>query len=513
MSLRLAVLATILSSCLVSPLSQTQDQSPSQPSNASQDQASPQPQNQPYVIPKDSGTKTSAEPPKQQANPSEYVVPAESSPEQQPAQQPGQQQTPSSQPIPFPTQSSPPKAPSQYVVPANTKAVPKPAVPAPGKSATKSATRKSAPAPVFGAPSPSHVGPPSEAPQGAVKPAVQSKRDAEQAISTPKPKSTLKAAGVSKADNHKPVPPESTPNAVIWEGPDDIRSRNLFFGQGGESNQPHPPFVFDKEDKSGTNPKFDVTDAEGKKWRVKLGEEARPEVVASRLLWAVGYFANDDYLLDHAEIPGIELSRGQNLIEGHEEIKNARFARRPGHEKKIGIWKWKDNPLEKTREFNGLRVMMAVMNGWDLKDENNAVYQDEKTGRQLYLASDIGATFGTNGLSLTRARSKGNLERYKDSKFITRATETEVDFATPAKPVATLVATLGFSAKEFADRSSYQWIGHNIPRQDARWIGSLLALLSHEQLEDAFRAGGYKPDDVDEFVAVIESRIDELKAL
>ena len=28
-----------------------------------------------------------------------------------------------------------------------------------------------------------------------------------------------------------------------------------------------------------------------------------------------------------------------------------------------------------TRKFNGLRVMMALMNSWDLKDENNAIYE------------------------------------------------------------------------------------------------------------------------------------------
>ncbi len=34
----------------------------------------------------------------------------------------------------------------------------------------------------------------------------------------------------------------------------------------------------------------------------------------------------------------------------------------------------RDDPFEDTREWNGLRVMMALMNNWDLKDENNAIY-------------------------------------------------------------------------------------------------------------------------------------------
>ena len=32
-------------------------------------------------------------------------------------------------------------------------------------------------------------------------------------------------------------------------------------------------------------------------WRVKLGEEARPETAATRLLWALGYFADEAYLV------------------------------------------------------------------------------------------------------------------------------------------------------------------------------------------------------------------------
>jgi len=102
----------------------------------------------------------------------------------------------------------------------------------------------------------------------------------------------------------------------------------------------------------------------------------------------------------------------------------ARFARKPTGQKKIGIWKWKENPFVGTREFNGLRVMMAVMNSWDLKDINNAVFADSRSGRDLFLMSDVGATFGTNGLSWTNARSKGNVDSFKDSKFISKTTRT-----------------------------------------------------------------------------------------
>ena len=47
----------------------------------------------------------------------------------------------------------------------------------------------------------------------------------------------------------------------------------------------------------------------------------------------------------------------------------ARLKRDPDDLKKLGIWQWKNNPLQGTREFNGLRTLMAVINNWDLKDE------------------------------------------------------------------------------------------------------------------------------------------------
>ena len=57
------------------------------------------------------------------------------------------------------------------------------------------------------------------------------------------------------------------------------------------------------------------------------------------------------------------------------------------------------------------------------------------------------------------------------------------------------------------------WIGHNIPIEHAKWIGGLLGQLSHQQLADAFRAGSYPPDQIEEFVKVVEGRIQALNDL
>jgi len=315
------------------------------------------------------------------------------------------------------------------------------------------------------------------------------------------------ASQKDKGDDDKPVAAKRLRQPSLWHNPGSVSELNLYYGQGGEGDQPVPPFKFESEDASGTNPKFNVRDSHGIKWRVKLGDEARPEVVASRLLWAAGYYADNDYSLD-AEVQGLQLTRGDDLAsDGH--IVDARFEKKPDGEKKIGTWSWKDNPFTGTKEFNGLRVMMAVMNNWDLKDVNNGVYEESKSGRDLFLVADVGATFGTNGLSWSKGRSKGNLDTFEKSRFITRKTESEVDFATPAAPTPMEAA----NAKQYIMRRDLKWIGKNIPIADARWIGSLLKQLSHQQLVDAFRAGQFPPEEVEKYVAIIESRIKELAEL
>ncbi|WP_348264307.1 hypothetical protein P8935_07170 [Telmatobacter sp. DSM 110680] len=328
------------------------------------------------------------------------------------------------------------------------------------------------------------------------------------AHSQPAEQSTTKTAGNPKRDNDNPVDAAKLHNPLLWHDPGAIDALDLYNGRGGKEGQPVAPFKFESENMQGTNPKFDARDANGTKWRVKLGDEARPEVVASRLLWAVGYFVNDDYVITSARVEGLRLERGRKLANG-EQIEEARFEKKPDQQKKIGIWRWRENPFLGTREFNGLRVMMAVMNNWDLKDVNNAVYSDKSADRDIFLASDIGATFGTNGLSWTKDRSKGDVNTFKKSKFITHQNDRVVDFGTPAAPAPLLAV----NAKHYQMRRDLEWIGRGIPVTDARWIGSLLKQLSHQQLVDAFRAGHFPADEIDRYVEVVGARIQELNAL
>jgi hypothetical protein len=317
----------------------------------------------------------------------------------------------------------------------------------------------------------------------------------------------------SFAQNEKAKTTQAEP-PLIWQNPGDISSRNLLYGSGGEKGRPDSSVTFEKEDTEGSNPKFDVHDQDGEKWKVKLGVEARPETAATRLLWAVGYFTENDYLVPELRVKNLppHLHRGQNFISSGGLVKDARVKRHPQHTEKEDTWRWKKNPFYGTREFNGLRVMMSLFNNWDVKDENNAIYQDKRSGTEMYLASDLGASFGSIGYRLGAGRGKGSLDLYKKSKFISRVHDGKVDFASPAH--STVIQLLGiFTIPNFVTRMRLRWIGRNIPVEDAKWIGGLLAQLKPEQVQDAFRAAGYSDKDVMTYSRVVEKRIAELGTL
>jgi hypothetical protein len=289
------------------------------------------------------------------------------------------------------------------------------------------------------------------------------------------------------------------------------------YGPGGAEHLPRGKFTFVEEDLDGTNPKFVARDSDGVKWKVKMGLEARPETAASRLLWSVGYFANEDYFVADLQVDNIpeHLHRGQNYVSAGGIVHDVRLKRDNKGEKKIGQWTWEENPFSGTRELNGLRVMMALMNSWDLKDENNAIYEKKpeaegSRAERIYMVSDLGASFGAPGLTFPLGRSKGDLDTYRGSKFIDQATPQYFGFATPA---GTSLVVQVFKPKDAHMRRRLEWIGKDIPREDVKWIGRLLAQLTPEQIGDAFRAADYPFDKINGFVAVVVSRIEAIDSL
>jgi hypothetical protein len=201
------------------------------------------------------------------------------------------------------------------------------------------------------------------------------------------------------------------------------------------------------------------------------------------------------------------LHRGQDFIDEDGTMHGARLKREPDGAEKVGEWKWRENPFAGSREFNGLRTLMALINNWDVKDENNAVYRE---GEQLvYQVSDLGATFASPGFAFPLSKSKDNLAQYQHAKFVCSIGLTDVDFCSPGRTALMRMVAM----KEFVYRWKLRWIGRDIPREHARWMGEQLALLSRQQIRDAFRSAGYDAGEVAGFAEVVERRIASLTDL
>jgi hypothetical protein len=294
----------------------------------------------------------------------------------------------------------------------------------------------------------------------------------------------------------------------IWRDPGAMASLDLTYGAGGKAHAPDPmgTFTFVGEDPAATNPKFDVADDQGVQWKVKLGPEASAETAATRFLWAAGYFADEDYYMEDLTVKGLPtLRRGQNFVSSGGIVHGARLERKRTAVKKLGDWDWFDNPFLGQRELNGLRVMMSLLNNWDLKQVNNSIYVVD--GERHYVVSDAGATFGNTGNALTR--SKGKPEEYEDSKFIAKVAPEFIDFVLHSRPFFMGAV----QSSNYRDRTRMELITRHIPRADARRLGRRLSVLTDDQIGDAFRAAGYGAADVEVLTRVMRTRIAALQAL
>lgn len=288
-------------------------------------------------------------------------------------------------------------------------------------------------------------------------------------------------ATLAAKDKKKPLPEGKE---VLWRRPANISKRNLRLGPGGVvPNLRRVTFV--EEETGGYSKKFRVRDNTGQEWIAKIGKESQPETSAVRLLWAVGYSTEINYLEPTVEIVG----KGT--------FQNVRFEARPRNIKRLDEWKWSENPFVGTRELKGLKVMMALINNWDIKDSNNQVLlvRERNPNELHYIISDLGATFGKSSRTPVVwliTRSRNNPDDYADAKFVDSVEGNQVRFHYGGK------------------RSS---LFDDITVADAKWIGSLLAQLSRRQIRDAFIAANYTPDEIDLLANELRGRISELVAL
>ncbi|PYS25761.1 MAG: hypothetical protein DMF72_00670 [Acidobacteria bacterium] len=303
-------------------------------------------------------------------------------------------------------------------------------------------------------------------------------------------------------------------NAVLWRDPGNIRKRDLYYGPGSKELAPVPPFHFVKEVKEGTLPKFDVEDARGVKWRVKLGPEAQSETVATRLVWAAGYNAEESYYFDHARIDGMQkLSRGQKYVEG-DSVRGARFKPHRKNVERGEQWDWNKNPFKNTRELNGLKTMIVLLNDWDvLKQNNKVIHVKDPSGKveSRYTVADLDTTLGAVG-GFGRHRSENNVQDFERRRMVSKVDKGRVKFNYDLKPKKFGLVSLVYPPYFLRQRRNTNAM-QKVPVEHAAWIGSILGQLSDNQLRDSFRAAGYDRATTERYVRTMRSRINELNRL
>jgi hypothetical protein len=270
--------------------------------------------------------------------------------------------------------------------------------------------------------------------------------------------------------------------AELWQEPAHLESADLYDGPWGAEHAPdaRAVYTFVQAKTHGVSPGLTVRDPGGVKWSVKQGEEGPIEVTLSRVLSAIGYHQPPVYYL-----PSFDVDRHTWI----ERAPGGRFRPADPSLHEDGVWSWQQNPFVGTRPYQGLLVVLKVFNSSDLKNSNNTLYR-VKGGREgatrWFVVRDLGTALGETG-RLDPRRSDPDL--FARDPFVAGVRDGFVAFSYH-----------GWHQELFRNR---------ITAADVAWACDLLARLSDPQWADAFRAGGFRPDQADRFIGTIKRRIRE----
>jgi hypothetical protein len=281
-------------------------------------------------------------------------------------------------------------------------------------------------------------------------------------------------------------PPTPDELAQLWVPPE--RNRDLFYGVGGSRLAPDPSAKYSviEVKRGGFSRGYTVIGPGDREWSAKFPPEAGTEVVASRLLWGIGYHQPPVYLLP--EWTAVKATSPNPQLP-------ARF-----REKKPDLhgldagdpWSYYQNPFVGTPQMNGLLALQAMLGNSDLKDAQNVIYsldREFENARRWYVSRDLGQTFGRTGVI---DAPRGDVEIFEETPFIRGVENGRV---------------------RFEYRGRHKVLFGNIRPADVRWVCERLDKLSDQQWRDAFRAGGIDPRAADRFIRRMKQKIAEGLAL
>lgn len=282
------------------------------------------------------------------------------------------------------------------------------------------------------------------------------------------------------------TPPTPEQLAELWIQPE--RNRDLYWGVGGKRLAPDPSAKYKviEVKKTGFSMGLTVEGPDKREWSAKMPPEAPTEVVASRLLWGLGYHQPPIYYVDEWHAEGAPDPNPQ-LPSRFRESKPDLHGLDAGES-----WSYYQNPFVGTREMNGLLILQVMLGNSDLKDEQNVLYtltEKLEGATRWYVARDLGQSFGRTGVI---DAPRGDPKVFEETPFIKGMAGQYVRFDYRGRHGALM------------DRMTVA---------DVRWICERLQRLTDKQWDDAFRAGGYAPEVAERFIRRFKQKIQEGLAL
>lgn len=291
----------------------------------------------------------------------------------------------------------------------------------------------------------------------------------------------------------------------IWREPTAADLTDLRFGPGGKAGAPVPPFRFETEHFGGSRPCIAARDGAGRLWRIKWGDEAKPEAFAARFAWALGYFAEVTHYMPQGRIDGVTtLTRAHDCVDADGTFRDARFELEDRAVRMFfdeHSWAWDDNPFIGTRQLNGLKIVNMLLSNWDTKDRrdvsrgsNTAIFEHRRSRfrwEARYLISDWGGALGRWGATVM-SRGRWDVEGFEAQ--------------TPAFVTGVVdgCLTFGYQGQRTAE------IARGITVADAAWFSSYAGRLSEAALRGGFLASGASPEEAARFSAALLDRIQQI---
>ena len=248
-------------------------------------------------------------------------------------------------------------------------------------------------------------------------------------------------------------------------------------------------FTWVATDTTGYSPGFDVRGSDGRTWSVKLGPEAQTEVVASRVLWAIGYHQPPTYY-----VSSWQLSGGPGRPTAGGAIPHRLDGRR-SRRRLVVVRKRVRRHAAISRADR--RQHSAEQLG--LEDVQQQDLSARATARSAIVVRDLGASLGKTSASRLLwifrfpmrgfgQGSRNNIDDFESQGFIKRVDENEV---------------------EFDFDTIYGSVVDLVRPADVRWTAELLSRLTDAQWDDAFRAADYSPDVRARYIKKIKAKIAE----